>query len=76
MKSSSRRTMVFLAVLVIMLLIFSYFVLTYTRRVSGTSMLPTLEDGDLVVIQTVPQNSVSLGTWSSMAHPVRRMGKP
>lgn len=61
MKSSGRRTAILAVVLVILLVCFGYLVLTYTRRVSGTSMLPTLEDGDLVVIIPATQSSVHVG---------------
>ena len=61
MKTSAGRTALIAVVLVILLVCFGYFVLTYTRRVSGTSMLPTLEDGDLVVLVPATPSSVHLG---------------
>jgi signal peptidase I len=44
-----------------LLLSWAYFVQADTRRVDGISMLPTLEGGDLVVIQGVPVSDVHLG---------------
>ncbi len=37
------------------------FIYTYTRKVTGISMLPTLEEGDLVVLQPVTINQVAVG---------------
>ncbi len=45
----------------ILLLSWAYFVQADTRRVDGHSMLPTLEGGDLVVIQSVPIGDVHVG---------------
>jgi signal peptidase I len=44
-----------------LLLLWAFFVQTDTRRVDGHSMLPTLEGGDLVVIQSVPLTDVNVG---------------
>jgi signal peptidase I len=60
MKSSSRSTVIYVAAFGL-LLFWAYFVQADTRRVDGTSMLPTLEGGDLVVIQNVPIGDVRLG---------------
>ncbi len=55
------KTSVYIAGFVIFLLAFAYLELTYTRRVENTSMLPTLEPGDLVVIQGVTLSSLKVG---------------
>lgn len=55
------RTVAYLAAFVIFLVVFAFALVTYTRRVDGTSMLPTLVGGDLVVIGGVPASSIHLG---------------
>ncbi len=60
MKSSTRTTIIYVGA-VILLISWAYFVQADTRRVDGTSMLPTLEGGDLVVIQNVPIGDVHVG---------------
>ena len=58
----SRSSGVYLAALVGFLVLCTFFVYTYARRVTGTSMLPTLEEGDMVVIEPVSSASqVHLG---------------
>ncbi|HUI85624.1 MAG TPA: signal peptidase I [Nitrososphaerales archaeon] len=61
MKTETGRTAIFLVVIVVVVVAFGLFVLSYTRRVSGISMLPTLEDGDLVVILPTQASAVHLG---------------
>ena len=61
MKLQRKTTYLYVLGFVLFLIVFAYLELTYTRRVSGTSMLPTLEDGDLVVIQHVPFSSLQVG---------------
>jgi signal peptidase I len=55
------RTAIYLVAFVLFLLVTAYALLTFTRRVDGISMLPTLEEGDLVVIAKVPFNSIQQG---------------
>lgn len=61
MKLPKRSTSVYILGFVVFLIVFAYVELTYTRRVDGTSMLPTLEQGDLVVIQSVPFSDLKVG---------------
>ena len=56
----SRGTVIYVAAFAL-LLFWAFFVQADTRRVDGTSMLPTLEGGDLVVIQGVPMSQVHVG---------------
>ncbi len=56
----ARSTYVYVAAFVL-LLFWAYFVQADTRRVDGFSMLPTLEGGDLVVIQNVPIDQIQVG---------------
>lgn len=57
---ASRGTVVYVVAFAL-LLFWAYFVQADTRRVDGYSMLPTLEGGDLVVIQGVPISDVHVG---------------
>jgi signal peptidase I len=58
---AAARTVAFVAAFMIFLVVFAFALETYTRRVDGTSMLPTLVEGDLVVIYNVPASSIHLG---------------
>src|SRR5579863_1562346 len=55
------KSLVGYVIAIAVLLVLAYFVQTDTRRVDGISMLPTLEGGDLVVIQSVPFDQVHVG---------------
>jgi signal peptidase I len=55
------KTSLYVVAFVLFLLVFAYLLLTCTRRVDGVSMWPTLESGDLVVIQPVSMNEVHIG---------------
>jgi signal peptidase I len=61
LKRPAMKTSIYIAGFVIFLLAFAYLELTYTRRVENTSMLPTLEPGDLVVIQGAAMSSLKVG---------------
>ena len=56
----SRGTVVYVVAFAL-LLTWAFFVQADTRRVDGHSMLPTLEGGDLVVIQNVPLGQIRMG---------------
>lgn len=51
----------YLVGLVIFLILFAYLELVYARRVDGISMLPTLEEGDAVVVLNVPYGDIHQG---------------
>ena len=55
------KTVVIYVVAFILLISWAYFVQADTRRVEGTSMLPTFEQGDLVAIQPVSIRDVHVG---------------
>jgi len=56
----SKGTVAYVAAFALLLL-WALFVQADTRRVDGHSMLPTLEGGDLVVIQNVPISDIHVG---------------
>ena len=60
MVAVSKGTVAYIAIFALLLL-WAFFVQADTRRVDGRSMLPTLEGGDLVVIQNVPISDVHVG---------------
>lgn len=55
------RTVAYLLVLALLVGSFALFTLEFTRKVTGTSMFPTLEEGDLVVVWRVPTSSIRVG---------------
>ena len=57
----SLKTVAVLIVVAFLFATLAYGILNDTRRVSGTSMLPTLENGDLVVVEKVPYSSIGVG---------------
>lgn len=61
LKVPRRSTTIYVVAFIVLLLVFAYAELNYTRRVESTSMLPTLQPGDLVVIQPVPFGSLKVG---------------
>ncbi len=61
MRLPGAKTSLYTVAFVLFLLIFAYLLLNYTRRVDGESMWPTLESGDLVVIQPSPISDVHIG---------------
>jgi signal peptidase I len=60
MKLLTKSTGVYVAAIVVLILV-AYFIQTDTRRVDGTSMLPTLQSGDLVVVQSVQFSDIKVG---------------
>jgi signal peptidase I len=56
----SKGTVIYVAAFAL-LLFWAFFVQADTRRVDGYSMLPTLEGGDLVVIQNIPIDQIHIG---------------
>ncbi len=61
MKLPKTSTTAYVVAFVVLLVVFAYLELTYTRRVESTSMLPTLEPGDLVVIVKIPFDHLKVG---------------
>ena len=58
---SRARTAVTILIIVLVIASSALLIYTYSRKVTGVSMLPTLEEGDLVVIQPVSVNQISVG---------------
>lgn len=74
LKLPRKSTTLYVVGFVLLLVAFAYLELTYTRRVESTSMLPTLQPGDLVVIQPVPFDSLKVGNIIVYSPPCSRTG--
>jgi signal peptidase len=61
LKLPGRKTSAYIVGFVIFIVAFAYLELAYARRVDSTSMLPTLEPGDLVVVQPVSVSNIRVG---------------
>jgi len=61
MRFPGSKASLYAVAFVVFLLVFAFLLLNYTRRVDGYSMRPTLEEGDLVVIQPVQMSDVQKG---------------
>ncbi len=70
----SKGTVIYVAAFAL-LLFWAFFVQADTRRVDGTSMLPTLEGGDLVVIQNVPLDQIHVGDIVIYGPPCSALGE-
>ena len=70
----SRSTAAYAVGFTALLVIFAYLELTYTRRVESTSMLPTLQPGDLVVVYPVPFANLKVGDIIVYSPPCSRTG--
>jgi signal peptidase I len=55
------RALAYVLVLGLIVGSFAYFTLAFARKVTGTSMYPTLEEGDMVVVLGVPYSSIKVG---------------
>jgi len=55
------RALAYVLVLALLVGSFAYFTLVFARKVTGTSMYPTLEAGDMVVVWRVPYSSIHAG---------------
>jgi signal peptidase I len=56
------RALAYVLVLGLLVGSFAYFTLVFARKVTGTSMYPTLEEGDMVVVVSVPYSSIKVGS--------------
>jgi signal peptidase I len=70
----SRGVVIYVAAIAL-LLTWAFFVQADTRRVDGYSMLPTLEGGDLVVIQNVQISQIHLGDIIVYGSPCSTQGE-
>src|SRR2546425_8836215 len=62
MKLEARvRSAAYLGTLILVLVIFAILLFVFTRRVDGVSMRPTLEAGDMVVLQFGSISDVKVG---------------
>ncbi len=61
MKLPGKKGWLYAVAFVFVIVVFAYLLLTYTRRVDGVSMKPTLESGDLVIIQPVSITDIHIG---------------
>ncbi len=55
------RALAYVLVFGLMVGSLAYFTLMFARKVTGTSMYPTLEEGDMVVVISVPYSSLKVG---------------
>ncbi len=74
MTGVSKGTVAYIAAFAL-LLFWAFFVQADTRRVDGHSMLPTLEGGDLVVLQSVPISDVHVGDIIVYGSPCSTFGE-
>lgn len=70
----SKGTIIYVAAFSL-LLFWAFFVQADTRRVDGTSMLPTLEGGDLVVIQSATVSQIHVGDIIVYGAPCSALGE-
>ena len=61
LEMSATRTAAIVLALVLVLAGSAFTIYSYTRKVTGVSMLPTLEEGDLVVVLPAQLNQITLG---------------
>ena len=73
-KLVSRGTVAYVVAFAL-LLFWAFFVQADTRRVDGTSMLPTLEGGDLVVIQGATISQIHVGDIIVYGAPCSALGE-
>lgn len=55
------RALAYVLVLSLIVGSFAYITLVFARKVTGTSMYPTLEEGDMVVVVGVPYSKIQVG---------------
>ena len=55
------RALAYVLVLGLLVGSFAYITLVFARKVTGTSMYPTLEEGDMVVVVSEPFSSIKAG---------------